>query len=281
MWVAWLTHPHSSITWLTCLFGVRPTSPGIFSLEFDELGPLLLFPSDKSAASTMTTLAIETSNPSAFGPHSRFAPGVALWSDSIRASEAIRTDDPHLDDLMASVERLCRRENVTPRNIKRVAVSIGPGGYTATRLAVTAAKMIAEGTGAACIAVPTARVVARRVEVQHEPFAVALASKGPTSFITAFDAGGIESHAGQLMDLAMFTRLGIRTIIADRFVPQEFADAAARGELRIIAPEFDPLACAELSVNFNPVDPVELIPLYPREPEAVTKWRELRRVKSL
>lgn len=229
----------------------------------------------------MLTLAIETSNPSAFSPESRFAPGVALLSDSKRASEPIRTDDPHIDDLMACVERLCTREQVTPRMIKRVAVSVGPGGYTATRLAVTAAKLIAEATGAACVPVPTALVVAQHVEATGKPFAIALASKGPTAFITAFDSNRRVMRDGEIMNAETFLTRGIRILIADRFVPLEFIETQRRGELQIIAPEFDPIACAEVSAQLDALDPAALSPLYPREPEAVTKWRELRGAKSL
>jgi len=229
----------------------------------------------------MLTLAIETSNPSAFSPESRCSPGVALLSDTVRASEPIRTDDPHIDDLMSCVDRLCTRERVTPRMIKRVAVSIGPGGYTATRLAVTAAKLIAEATGAACIPVPTALVVAQRVASLSQTFAIALASKGPTTFITTFDAQGRMLNPGEVMTASAFLTRGIRLLVTDRFAPIEFAEAAKRHELDIIAPEFDPIACAEISRDMQAIDPIALSPLYPREPEAVTKWRELRGTKSL
>ena len=38
-------------------------------------------------------------------------------------------------------------------------------------------------------------------------------------------------------------------------------------------PEFDPGACLEASVQAAPVDPLDLLPLYPRLPEAVSDER--------
>ncbi|MFZ4576265.1 MAG: hypothetical protein ACOYN0_17915, partial [Phycisphaerales bacterium] len=98
----------------------------------------------------MLTLAIETSNPSAWGPESRFRPGVALrWTDGRGEREAVAIDAPHYDDLAGAIARLVERAGIQPRELRRVAVSIGPGGYTATRLGVATARMIAEATGAA------------------------------------------------------------------------------------------------------------------------------------
>src|SRR3954466_2924110 len=112
-------------------------------------------------------LAIETSNPSAWTPGSVSRPGVGVGRVGtgleVLGSEAVDVSRGTDDDLMPGVERLFRRLGLSARDIRRVAVSVGPGGYTAVRLAVTTAKMIAEATGAQCLPIPTAEVVARRV----------------------------------------------------------------------------------------------------------------------
>jgi len=46
--------------------------------------------------------------------------------------------------------------------------------------------------------------------------------------------------------------------------------------LRIFEPAFHPLAVLAAAVRCQPVDPIHLMPIYPREPEAVTKWRAMR-----
>ena len=81
------------------------------------------------------TLAIETSNPSA---HENAA-GVALvrlreGEPQIIGIEHLRTASRHDDALMPAIERLFDAANLAPQDLDRVAVSIGPGGYTSTRI---------------------------------------------------------------------------------------------------------------------------------------------------
>jgi tRNA A37 threonylcarbamoyladenosine modification protein TsaB len=181
------------------------------------------------------------------------------------------------DDLVAAIDRLFRRLLLSPREVARVAVSVGPGGYTAVRLAVTAAKMIAEATGAQCLPIPTAHVVARRARSNSRPFAVALASKGESAFVTVFDATGRVTGDGRLMTAADVDALGINRLVADQFLPEGMRRRAEELGIEVQPPVFDPVACAEVAATgaFSPVDPSQLLPLYPREPEAVTKWRKL------
>jgi hypothetical protein len=80
-------------------------------------------------------------------------------------------------------------------------------------------------------------------------------------------------------------------LVVDRFVPAEMRARAMGAGMLITEPRFDPLACAELGMGIELgttsdegvadgtramlVDPLEMRPLYPREPEAVSKWRAL------
>jgi tRNA threonylcarbamoyladenosine biosynthesis protein TsaB len=224
------------------------------------------------------TLAIETSNPSAGGG------GVALVAGEgggalgvldvlgVLGVESV-SREPQQDDLMAAIARLCARCQKSPRDLTRVAVSIGPGGYTAVRVAVTVAKMICEATGAACVGVPTPLVVARRVDFPG-PFAVALASKGETALVTRFENGA--PGPGALIDASGLTSLHIKLLIADAFLPPTMRARAAELGIPVQPPVFDPVACAQASEAIPPTDPAALLPLYPREPEAVTKWRALK-----
>jgi tRNA A37 threonylcarbamoyladenosine modification protein TsaB len=222
-------------------------------------------------------LGIETSNPSALEHDSRHKPGIALLHVEVGqcSVEPIATDNPHVDDLMGAVSRLCQREGVTPNRIQRVGVSIGPGGYTATRLAVVATKMICEATGAACCAIESSRVVALSLHAMGlvGPCAVALASKGDTAHVTCFDAAGAMLGQGRLMGAEALDSDFPPTLVIDRFAPTSFLARAGEMAIRIVRPEFDPAACARLAIQSPAFDPVALAPLYPREPEAVTKWR--------
>ena len=238
----------------------------------------------------MICLGIETSNPSSWTPASRFRPGVALVQVADGAhqytdAESLRVDDPHHDDLLEAIDRLFARSPFSPREISHIAVSAGPGGYTASRLAITAAKLIAESTGAEVIPVPTAHIVAARIPAASLPstgeIAVALASKGDTAWITRFSTQLTPLDTGALQDHQAVPWSKLALLVADRFLPTPIRDAAVFHGVAIIEPEFDPVACVVASFTLPSCDPVHLLPIYPREPEAVTKWRALRDSESL
>ncbi len=223
-------------------------------------------------------LGIENSNPSAAAPDREPAASVALVevdrgvAGRTLGVEAVDTADPRKDDLLSAIARLCDRAGVRPRDLGLVAVSAGPGGYTATRIAVTAAKFITEGTGARCVAVPTARAVARATACAV-PCAVVLASKGETAWVTAFD-GDREVLAGHLATARDMSAWDVRALVADRFLPAAMAARAEELAIEVVAPRFCARAVVELGLGAAPVDPLDLVPIYPREPEAVTKWRQ-------
>ncbi len=183
------------------------------------------------------------------------------------------------DDLMPAIERVCRRAGVEPRSgaLRRIGVSIGPGGYTSTRVACAVGKMIAEASRAASVSVPTALVVLEGLpaEVRSGRVAIALAGKGDTSWMQVF-AGGIAEADGTLANpdaaAALFAS-GVRTLIADRHLPAAIRSAAQHAGVRILEPVFDAGACARVAARLPPIDPAQLVPLYPREPDAVTLWR--------
>lgn len=236
------------------------------------------------------TLAIETSNPSASAPSlsagSAFTPrpGIALgeWRDNAwttLATRAIQAATPGHDDLMIAVDACVTAAGAAPRDIGAVAVSIGPGGFTAVRIAVTAAKFIAEATGAACIPIPSALIVAQRAPAAESP-CVLLASKGESIWATWFAPRAEANQLPQLLAARLVTAKDFdpgdsTCLIADRFLPPSMRGLADERGLRIHEPIFDPVACLECSTFMQSTDPAALAPLYPREPEAVTKWRAL------
>ena len=197
-------------------------------------------------------------------------------------AEALHTDDPHHDDLLACIDRACAAAGVTPRELESVAVSVGPGGFTSVRIAVTTARMICEATGARCVPVPSAHVVAQRVRgargrdgATSARFAVALASKGETAHVTVFNADGACAGPGAVTDAHGLAALNVALLVGDTYLPQSMRAEAARLGMEVQEPDFDPVACLEASAHLDAVDPIHLAPIYPREPEAVTKWRAM------
>lgn len=246
-------------------------------------------------------LAIETSNPSAWTPECRSRPGVALGMleggpaglaspgervlGGVLGVEPIRLDDPQHDDLQSAIARLFERCGATPERLARVAVSVGPGGYTALRVAVVATKMMSLATGAHCVPVPSAHVAARRATSiparigsggPAAKLAVCLASKGDDCFVTLFGPDAPPT-AGEILDAPAMPWDEVGRLVGDRFLPALVREEAARRGIAVEAPEFDPVACLEEGARANPVGADELLPIYPRIPEAIRKWRELGR----
>ncbi|MEL6795565.1 MAG: tRNA (adenosine(37)-N6)-threonylcarbamoyltransferase complex dimerization subunit type 1 TsaB [Planctomycetota bacterium] len=234
---------------------------------------------EASFSEPVLTLAIETSNPSA-RTEVDSEPGVALGlvsaeSCAVLGVEVLGTGERHDDLLMPAIDRLFTNLGRSPGAIHRVAVSAGSGGYTGLRIATSAANLIALATGCPVVAVPSAAVVAHAM-AGRGPLVVCLASKGESAWVTRFDGDGGMVGGGSLMSAADLNLRPGETLVGDRFLPESFRDAAASTGCDTAHPNFSPEACLALSARFPPVQAGNAAPLYGREAEAVTRWRELR-----
>lgn len=236
-------------------------------------------------------LAIEISNPSSWEVGDPL-PGLALGEVSPSSStctmlgeEAIDPTRPHDDDLMPALDRLCVRVGVKPGQIESIAVSVGPGGFTATRVAVTTAKCLAAAVGAQCIAVPSALVAAQQAmesEAEWSSVLVLLAAKGTSVYAQMVKRGEMAGE-GAAIEAANLALEGVEMVLADRFAQVALEarrfDCAAM-DIRIQRPMFTPGGLLMASRGLPAVMPTRLLPLYPREPEAVTKWRALKAARK-
>ncbi len=183
---------------------------------------------------------------------------------------------------MPAIDRLCRGAGVAPSDLSRVAVSIGPGGFTSIRIAVATAKMIALATGARPVGVPTALAVAHAVreQVGEAVLAVLLAWKRTDvwrqrfrvapSIVEPIDAGGLVAIGPGAFE-------GAAAVVADAELRRLLGrEGVSQHGVPVHDPVFDAGALFEASLRLPATDPSALLPLYPREPEAVTKWKALR-----
>ena len=221
-------------------------------------------------ASASAVLAVEASQRAA-GIAIRAAPGAAIEEFAVPPS----TDSE--DHLMQVIDAACRVAGVSPAGIAAIAVSIGPGGFTGLRIACATAKAIADVTGCALVAVPSALVVARECVragvIGDGACTVALASKAHDAWCTAVDVrGGMPSGAGG----ALLSGDGAPLrgpLIADAHVPAALAARFPEGRIHA---RWSASACLEvgdfLRAEGQEIDPLALAPLYPRPPEAVSLW---------
>lgn len=235
---------------------------------------------------TGVMLAIETSQ--------RVA-SVALRDRSgVLHEEKLSQRKRHVDDLMPAIDRMFKRANLQPGDLRHgaVAVSIGPGGFTGLRIAIATAKMLAEALDVKLIAVPSALVAVEASALpalnwQQTSLAdhvmVALACKADSFWQTraqrddAADEWRIVGEPG-IIDAARFDVSGTLAVLAD----EHFPDAAQRrlidAGIPIIAPTLTAVACLRIALRKlergEVTDPLQLLPLYPRQPEAVTLWEK-------
>ena len=198
-----------------------------------------------------------------------------------------------------------------PRDLTAVAVSIGPGGFTGLRIAISTAKMLGESLGIPLIAVPSALVAAEAYFAQQSTawkgggmILVALASKRETAWITQVQAerpsvqtsdpprvphdamtrlGRPDTwtcgrvHAVGLRDASTLDFGGVEAALADDHFPPAMREACDRAGVPIVPPVFRAASCLAVARRMleagQLTDALHLLPLYPREPEAVTLWR--------
>jgi tRNA A37 threonylcarbamoyladenosine modification protein TsaB len=223
------------------------------------------------------TLAIEIANPGTGG--GGVALGVVRAGDpaatEVLGVEALREVDRDRDDLIPAVERLLRRAGHVMQDVQRVAVSVGPGGFTSTRVACATGAMLAEGLGVPAIAVPSALVA---VEGGKRPVAVLMASKGAAVWCAVIPDNGKEApaaaRAGRMMTAPEIVSTGVTAVMADRHLPVEVRAVLEAAGVAIEPLAFTAQACLRASALCGSGDPSALVPIYPREPEAVTLWRQ-------
>lgn len=238
--------------------------------------------------------------------------GIALWRREVVQEAPIGPPDPDRDQLLPAIDGAFRAMSASPGELSAVVVSCGPGGFTGLRVAVAAAKALAMATGCKLVSLPSAVVAARTVHDdaaglrsvrEAHTVLVALAGKGVDAWITQVEAvGAVEvaesvdaagaatpwhrvKHAG-LMDGVAFEALargsGSGVLIADAFLPEDIAERAerlglVRAPLRLSARAclLEGLARLTRHEEQGSIVSVDaLMPLYPREPEAVRLWRE-------
>lgn len=229
------------------------------------------------------TLAIEISNPPA-SPDGRgqvaLGQELTLQSNALCVEPLTRTDR-HDDALMPAIQRALSAIDATPNDLSRIAVSIGPGGYTAIRIACATAATLADACGAELRAIPTA-LVGVIDDLAAGPIAVALASKGETVWLARFSGApdqaaeeashGIETNAEGLDSRLNGQR--VAAMLADEHLPPGCRASAERLGIAVRQLSLTAEKCLRAASLMPSISAELLSPLYPREPDAVRIWRE-------
>ena len=101
----------------------------------------------------------------------------------------------HTSGLLPLVADLVRRGGWTPGEIEELYVSVGPGGFTGTRVGVTFAKTFAFATGARVVAVPTPRVLVENLPSEAMTAAVVVDARRGKIWAERFARGGDDGRS--------------------------------------------------------------------------------------
>ena len=208
----------------------------------------------------------------------------ALIEDGRVVDSGSFAGSPHTVALLPLVDGLVRDQGWTPRDLEHVYVSVGPGGFTGTRVGVTFAKSFAFATGAKVVAVPTPRVIVENLPIEARVAAVVVDARrgkiwgqrfdrrdGETGLWSPIESGGLTTMADLAASLprpAWLIGEGI-TYHRDAIDPsdehlQVFDDPTPQP--RVVAS----LGSAMASRG-EFADPFALVPAYVRRPEAEEK----------
>jgi tRNA threonylcarbamoyladenosine biosynthesis protein TsaB len=224
---------------------------------------------------SIRALAIETS--SRLGSVALAEDGHTLLQDSFPHGLQ------HAARIIPAIDALCRQVHWTPRDIREIYVSAGPGSFTGLRIGITLAKTLAWATGAALVAVPSVRVLAENAPADAENVVIVLDAKRDQIFSAAFaraSAGWTLLQPAQLTSLSEILAKCPRPVhlIGEgipyhrKFIPTsdpgiQIADESLwRPQARIVA-----TLGWQMARKGNFTDALALRPIYIRRPEAEEK----------
>lgn len=189
------------------------------------------------------------------------------------------------DVLMDALVRLCEQAGYANlRGIRSVAVSVGPGAFTGTRMSLAAAKGLAFGGGLPIIAVPSVLVAARAALTEHpsaRQIQVTCCAKGDGFWLAELvsDGSTIELTSQGACTTSEYHPCPGALLVGDDHLPPAMLTAAVGAGMTRAQLAPDARACALAATHDRPVEvvgPAELAATYPREPEAVSLWRQRR-----
>ena len=190
----------------------------------------------------------------------------------------------HAAEMVPRIDALVRAKGWTPRALRELYVSVGPGSFTGLRIGVTLAKTFAFATGAAIAAVPSVEVLARNAPPDANDVIIVLDAKRDQIFTARLKRGGasewlIEEPA-RLDSLAnMLARAPRPVHLIGEGIPyhQKFLPAEDAGVIVTPPESWQARAAVVAELGYRMLraghgtDPKTLTPIYIRRPEAEEK----------
>jgi tRNA threonylcarbamoyladenosine biosynthesis protein TsaB len=184
----------------------------------------------------MNVLGLDTATPSTAVALAR-ADG---WLREARDEVAAGERPAHTQRLLALAAELLEQAGLAWAQLDRVAVGVGPGGYTGLRVGLASAHGIALGTGAELVGVGTLRALAQPLEARSA--AAVLDARRGEAFIAVYRDGQelLAPRVCKPTELAGLALAGGADTLAIGDGALRFRDALERAGVAV-APAGDPL----------------------------------------
>jgi tRNA threonylcarbamoyladenosine biosynthesis protein TsaB len=206
---------------------------------------------------------------------------VARWSDGVvveLASALERFQTGHAERLVPMIDEAMGRAGATFAELDRLAVTVGPGTFTGTRIGIAAARGLALATGAEVVGASSLAVMAEvaghelGARAPDEDMAVAVDARRGEVYVQLFAAGERNASSPMLLTVEDAARLGgggpllvVGSGAAAVAAAAERAGRPATARLAGLLPTAS--ALARMAAGLAPAEG-PLQPLYLRPPDA-------------
>src|SRR4051812_5099333 len=133
-------------------------------------------------------IAIETS--------SRIGSLAAADGAHVLAEEQFEHGLQHAAQIVPMIDRLCRAQGWSPRDVEHLYISAGPGSFTGLRIGITLAKTMCLATGVKLVAVPSVRVLVENAPPDARHVVLVLDAKRDQIFTARFERTTISPSTG-------------------------------------------------------------------------------------
>ena len=188
-----------------------------------------------------------------------------------------RFETGHAERLIPMVEEVMSSAGLTFSDIGRLAVTVGPGTFTGTRIGVAAARALALSSSMEVVGASSLAVMAEAALRELQPpsgtnLAVAVDARRGQAYVQLFAASALEPNSPPLLlSIEEAGRIGADPLIVVGSAAEAVATAAAASGRRMAArlPDLLPDAAALARMAFElPASQGPLVPLYLRPPDA-------------
>lgn len=203
--------------------------------------------------------------------------------DAIVTTVELQHKRRHNVELIPTIDALCREHGVTPDAIGQVYVSLGPGSFTGLRVGITTAKMLSLANNVEVFGIPTLDVLAENAPPEFQHVAVCLNLKRDTVHSAVYQREDNRWSAiveAKLRTMAELLEACPRPVCVIGDPLPAIPDESSQG-VTVLGPAYaegKSVAVHKLgriaAATRPPDDPMRLIPLYIREPEAVELWNQ-------